>query len=60
MSVSRESSRVGGLRRMGSDGSSIPSFRTSIQATNHRFLLTIFQEIDNYVSFDWREVAKIR
>lgn len=51
---------MGGLRRMGSDGSSIPSFRTSIQATNHPFLLTIFQEIDNYVSFDWREVAKIR
>lgn len=44
-----------GLRRIGSDGSSIPSFRTSIRGTNHRFLPIIFREIDNYVSFDWRQ-----
>lgn len=44
-----------GLRCIGSDGSSIPSFRTSIRGTNHRFLPIIFREIDNYVSFDWRQ-----
>lgn len=57
VSVSREflSWVDGGLRRTGSDGSSIPSFRTSIRVTMIRgtdHLLLIFQEIDNFVRLE--------
>lgn len=57
MSVSREflSWVDGGLRRTGSDGSSISSFRTSIRVTMIRgtdHLLLIFQEIDNFVRLE--------